>query len=74
MRGVAWAALLADDRDAAREHLALSDPTELHEDDVEAHRVVSSALAIEGEEGSNPELYWRMHAAYERVWQDGVLR
>ena len=33
-----------------------------------------NTLAIEGEEGSNPELYWRMHAAYERLWQDGVLR
>ena len=33
-----------------------------------------NTLAIEGEDGSNPELYWRMHAAYERVWQDGVLR
>ncbi|MAQ13937.1 MAG: hypothetical protein CMN30_03975 [Sandaracinus sp.] len=52
----AWAALLADDRDAAREHLALSDPTELHEDDVEAHRVVSSALAIEGEDATHRAL------------------
>ena len=37
-------------------------------------QLMATTLAIEGEQGYNPELYWRVQAAYERFLQDGVLR
>ena len=37
-------------------------------------QLMVNTLAIEGEPGYNLALIWRVHAAYERFWQDGVLR
>lgn len=37
-------------------------------------QLMTNTLAIEGEAGYNPELYWRVAAAYERFMQDGLLR
>jgi hypothetical protein len=37
-------------------------------------QLMVNTLALEGEPGYNQALIWRVHAAYERFWQDGVLR
>ena len=52
----AWAALLSDDRERAREELQALNPADLYEDDVEAHRVVRSALATEGDDATRRAL------------------
>lgn len=52
----AWAALISEDRDAAREELERLSPSDLHDDDVEAHRVVRHALATDGDDAAHRAL------------------
>jgi hypothetical protein len=52
----AWAALISEDRDAARQELERLSPSDLHDDDVEAHRVVRHALATEGDDAAHRAL------------------
>jgi len=80
----AWAALLSDDREQAREELAALSPDDLHDDDVEAHRVVRSALATDGDDATHRALMgstrvkWLSRmivaGAYEAVEDSGLSR
>lgn len=60
----AWAAVLAGDRARARELLDELPRDRLHEDDQEAHRIIRSALAIEGEDAASRAMEGTTRAAW----------